>query len=66
MFLPNKLRKRIHLHSSPSNSLHDFLSPDILPKSLGGILEEEEAVDRFLIDSLKTEEKDDYYKAFCC
>jgi len=64
MFLPQKLGKRIHVHGNSTDSLHKFLSPDILPVSLGGHLTEDEAVDQDLLEGLYTNEKDDYYKGF--
>ncbi|XP_023232500.1 clavesin-1-like [Centruroides sculpturatus] len=35
--LPDKLRKRVHLHSDVG-TLHEFISPDCLPLELGGNL----------------------------
>lgn len=55
-FLNQKIRDRIHFHGSDLNSLHGFLSPSLLPPSLGG---ECELDDSFVQQML---EKNDYYK----
>ena len=51
------------MHSTPL-TLHKHLSPEILPESLGGILDEEDAVDLDLLGGLFTQEKDAYYRGF--
>ncbi|XP_046989790.1 clavesin-2-like [Schistocerca americana] len=35
-FLKDKIRRRIYLHGRDLNSLHAFISPDILPQEYGG------------------------------
>lgn len=64
MFLPQKLGKRIHAHGSSVDSLHKFISPDILPQSLGGVLSEADSIDEELLQGLYSKERDDYYKSF--
>jgi hypothetical protein len=51
-FLKEKLAKRIHFHGDDLSSLHKHLSVQSLPISMGGLLEESEAVDQPLIDKL--------------
>ncbi len=46
-FLKDKLRKRIHFNEN-ANSLHQHIDPKILPRSVGGHLDEDEAFDRTL------------------
>jgi len=64
MFLPHKLKKRIHVHGSSAESLHKFIPASILPESLGGELTEEEAVNEEIMSALRGEERDAYYKSF--
>jgi hypothetical protein len=54
--LPEKIRKRIQIHSS-LKSLHDHIDKSILPKYLGGLLEDEEALDREMINELVQADK---------
>ncbi|XP_035709918.1 alpha-tocopherol transfer protein isoform X2 [Folsomia candida] len=60
--LPHKIQNRLHFHSTNMVSLHKFINPDILPKSLGGKLSEEDA----LMDLTELEKKirsnENYYK----
>jgi len=49
--LPEKIRNRIFIHDN-LESLHKVVSPEILPESLGGHLEDSEAIDEHLIGSL--------------
>ncbi|XP_021952953.1 clavesin-2 [Folsomia candida] len=55
-----KIRGRVHIHSSNMESLHKFVAPNILPKSLGGTLTNEEAYDSDLINGAR--ENDKFYK----
>ncbi|ODM93647.1 Clavesin-1, partial [Orchesella cincta] len=43
--IPKKLRDRIHLHGSNLASLHEHISPEILPEHFGGHLKGEDAYD---------------------
>jgi len=64
MFLPQKLRKRIHLHGDSVEDLHEFIRPEILPTWAGGQLSDEDAIDKDIISGLYTREKEEYYKSF--
>ncbi|XP_021952999.1 clavesin-2 [Folsomia candida] len=59
-FFGKKMRGRVHIHSSNMESLHKFVAPNILPKSLGGTLTNEEAYDSDLINGAR--ENDKFYK----
>jgi len=60
VFLKDKLRKRIIVHGDNIASLHKYVKPEILPRSLGGVLTIENAEDtQLMTDMLNREE---YYK----
>jgi hypothetical protein len=50
------------VHSNNLDSLHQHLSPEILPKNLGGILEDEEAFDKDVEPRIL--DMEDYYEKF--
>jgi hypothetical protein len=54
-FLKEKLSKRVHFHDGAA-SLHKHIDVDILPKSLGGLLLENECVDLPLLHKLIKED----------
>jgi hypothetical protein len=54
--LPEKIRKRIQIHTS-LESLHNHIGKSILPKYLGGLLEDEEALDREMVNELVQTDK---------
>jgi len=58
-FITKRLQSRIKLHRDV-NSLTELVSPQILPKSLGGTLEEDEAFDDELVPAMLKMEN--YYK----
>ncbi|ODM87993.1 Alpha-tocopherol transfer protein [Orchesella cincta] len=55
-FLKEKLAKRIHFHGDDLTSLHKYLNPETLPKSLGGIHEDSQCYDLPLLHKLIREE----------
>jgi len=59
-FLKEKLKKRIIEHGKNVHNLHQYLSPDILPKSLGGTLSSEEAIDQDFMKRIMA--KNEFYK----
>jgi hypothetical protein len=62
-FLPEKLRKRIFLHGHNRALLHDKISPDILPQSMGGNLTDEEAIDFDLVNKILSSTAQDFCPA---
>jgi hypothetical protein len=48
-FIPKKVKERLMMHGSDMESLHKYISPDILPAWLGGNLSDEEAVDHEVV-----------------
>jgi len=59
-FLKEKLKRRIHEHGKNVENIHEHLSPDILPKVLGGNLSFDEAVDHDFMKRLMA--KNEHYK----
>ena len=55
MLLSEKMRSRIHFHYN-LESLHQHVSKNILPESLGGDLSENDAIDITLVDELLKED----------
>jgi hypothetical protein len=57
-FLPEKIRKRVHIHTSPE-SLHDHFDRKTLPTptQLGGTLGWDEAVDKHVVERILAENK---------
>lgn len=51
---------QIHEHGKHVQNIHQHLSPEILPKSLGGSLSFEEAVDMDFINKVMA--KNEFYK----
>ncbi|XP_035714013.1 alpha-tocopherol transfer protein [Folsomia candida] len=54
--LPTKIQNRIFIDSNCAQ-LHEHLPPEILPKSLGGVLENEEAFRTELPDKIRSQEE---------
>jgi len=50
-FMKEKIRNRIHFHYN-NESLHKHFEKEFLPLSLGGDLDEDEAIDRTVTDEL--------------
>jgi len=61
-FLPVKVKQRLHLHSGNYTSLHEHLPQKILPSSLGGTLDEDDAFDDKFEERIKNREE--YYVEF--
>ncbi|CAL8139532.1 unnamed protein product [Orchesella dallaii] len=59
-FLKEKLKRRILEHGKNVQNIHQHLNPEILPKSLGGHLPNEEAVDHDFMQRIMA--KNDFYK----
>jgi hypothetical protein len=55
-FLPEKIQKRIHIHTSPE-SLHEHIDRNTLPIQLGGTLEWDEAIDKDVVGRILQENK---------
>ncbi|OXA49438.1 clavesin-2 [Folsomia candida] len=55
-FMPEKIANRIFVHSNLPQ-LHEYLYPTILPKSLGGELEDEDAFQSELPDRIRGQEE---------
>ncbi|OXA60292.1 alpha-tocopherol transfer protein-like [Folsomia candida] len=59
-FLSKKFLSRIILHGRNTSKMQEFMPPEILPTSVGGHLNENEAVDSDFMNRLF--DKDDYYR----
>lgn len=56
-FMKEKLRKRIHFHST-METLHEFYDVNILPKTLDGELEQDQLMDKEILDKVLRENRE--------